>query len=290
METRRARSSEQPVAAPPREAPAARPVEVLEAHRRLRAAPDKAEEPAAIPASAGPSNRRLASSATILVVDNDGAAAARTAGWLGQNLYEVHVRDDPSEQAIAEALRDTGADLVVLEPAGRGGGITTWRQSIGFERPVLVLSRCASELDRVAGLELGADDYLGKDAHPLELLARVRALLRRCCRQRLSHEPPERRWRLHIARRQLTSPEGKSVALSRSEADLMRVLATRPGEVLSREGLAELLFGRGVQTSARAVDARIARLRRALDALGQRGVVRTVRPQGWVLDPEVAVD
>lgn len=235
-----------------------------------------------IPAMAGRTAR-------ILVVDADPAAAARTARLLRQNLYEVECVTDASPEFVNATLARADADMIVLEPVGPAGGAPeVWRQLLDLEPPVLVFSRAADPLDRVAGLELGAEDYLDKAAHPLEFLARVRAILRR--RHRASPRAMPGGWRLQIGSCRLTSPGGLTAWLTPSDLALLRALADRPRMALSREILTRLVYGAGRGVSARAIDARVVRLRDKLEALGGRQLIRTVRPCGWALEVDVEVD
>lgn len=225
----------------------------------------------------------------VLVVDADPVTADRTARLLRQNLYDVEWVTNASLAVVDAAVARSQADLIVLEPIGPAGGAPeVWRQLLSLEPPVLVFSRAADPLDRVAGLELGAEDYLGKDAHPLEFLARVRAILRRG--QRLASRISSGGWRLQVGSCRLTSPGGAAVWLARSEAELLRVLAQQPWTVLSREVLSQRVYGDGFRVSRRAIDARVVRLRDRLESLGGRTLIRTVRPCGWALDLDIVLD
>lgn len=225
----------------------------------------------------------------ILVVDADPVAAERTARLLRQNLYDVEWITNASVAFVDAAAATSRADLIVLEPLGPvGAAPEVWRQLLSLEPPVLVFSRAADPLDRVAGLELGAEDYLGKDAHPLEFLARVRAILRRG--RRVAPRAERAGWRLQLVSCRLTSPGGAAVWLARSELELLRVLAEHPWTVLTRDVLSIRVYGDGHRVSRRAIDARVVRLRDRLEAVGGRELIRTVRPCGWALDLEIDLD
>jgi two-component system OmpR family response regulator len=143
------------------------------------------------------------------------------------------------------------------------------------------------------GLELGADDYLAKPCNPRELLARVRAVMRR----RREPRPPEDMlgaacefagWRLDLVRHELRSPQGVVVNLSSGEFSLLRAFVERPQRVLTRDQLLE--FARGPQSDAfdRAIDVQISRLRRKLeDSGGAVELIRTVRSEGYIFTPRV---
>jgi len=225
----------------------------------------------------------------ILVVDVDPVAADRTARLLRQSLYDVEWITNASVTFVEDAVARAPVDLIVLEPLGPvGAAPEVWRQLLSLEPPVFVFSRAADPLDRVAGLELGAEDYLGKDAHPLEFLARVRAILRRG--QRIAPRVEPAGWRLQVASCRLISPGGDAVWLARSELELLRVLAEHPRTVLRRDVLSKRVYGDGHGVSRRAIDARVVRLRDRLQTLGGRELIRTVRPCGWALDLDIGLD
>src|SRR5690606_14904477 len=111
--------------------------------------------------------------------------------------------------------------------------------------PVIMLSARSEEVDRIVGLELGADDYLGKPFHPRELLARIRAVLRRANKQRQDHSPLTTffGWQLDNIKRLLIRPDGVQVALSITEFDLLRVFLARPSRALTRHQILDVLHG-----------------------------------------------
>jgi two-component system OmpR family response regulator len=155
----------------------------------------------------------------------------------------------------------------------------------------MVMATAADTLDRVAGLEFGADDVLAKTTHPLELLARVRALLRRAARHtRREAEAALDTWRFDAELGYVTSPKGRTVRLSPADAALLSALAARPGEVLPREALVALLHGDGGAAGGRSIDARVARLRRTLSACDGAGeLIKTLRGGGYLFQAQVTV-
>jgi two-component system OmpR family response regulator len=174
-------------------------------------------------------------------------------------------------------------------------GLAICRRLTGAEGPaVIMLSAMGEETDRIVGLELGADDYLAKPCNPRELLARVRAVLRR----RGEPRAPEDNlgaacefagWRLDLVRHELRSPGGVVVNLSSGEFSLLRAFVERPQRVLTRDQLLE--FARGPQSDAfdRAIDVQISRLRRKLeDGGGTIELIRTIRNEGYLFTPRVS--
>jgi two-component system OmpR family response regulator len=159
--------------------------------------------------------------------------------------------------------------------------------------PVILLTALAEESDRVLGLEIGADDYLIKPFSPRELLARIRAVLRRAPHQLAVHRDGGVRqyrfggWTLEPGRRTLLDASGVLVSLTGGEYDLLVALARNPGRVLGRDQLLELTRGRAAQAFDRSVDVQMSRLRRKL---GDPDLIKTVRGGGYLLSAEVAVD
>jgi len=157
--------------------------------------------------------------------------------------------------------------------------------------PVLIASARGEAVDRVLGLEIGADDYLAKPFEPRELVARVRALLRR--RDRFASAGAARvrvfaGWRLDLATRALTAPSGDPVELTAGEFDLLAAFLARPRTVLSRDDLMDMLRGRAADVFDRSIDIQVSRLRRKLgDDPREPRLIRTVRNAGYLFTPEV---
>lgn len=238
--------------------------------------------PRSAPAPAGP--------ARILWADADAAAIDPGLEMLRRHGFEV-IRAGTAAEAEA-ALVEGRFALVILETTlPDGDGLALCRRLSESESiPVLVVSACAETLDRVAGLEFGADDYLSKATHPLELLARVRALLRRAERHaRLTSQAQLAAWRFDAELGYVTSPGGRTVRLSPADAALLSALAARPGEVLGRDALLALLHdGDPGAAGGRSIDARIARLRRALAACDGAGdLIKTLRGGGYLFQAQV---
>ena len=156
-----------------------------------------------------------------------------------------------------------------------------------------MLSAMGEETDRIVGLELGADDYLPKPCNPRELLARIRAVLRRRGEPRVSESALGAHcefagWRLDLVRRELRSPDGVMVNLSAGEFTLLRVFVERPQRVLTRDQLLDLARGPDSDAYDRAIDVQISRLRRKLNDGGAGAeLIRTIRNEGYMFMTKV---
>ncbi len=226
----------------------------------------------------------------ILVVEDEAPLAEVLRYNLEGEGFRVAVAGDG--RAALEKLEESPPDLVVLDwmlPETSGLEIcrTMRRRPELRSVPVIMLTAKGEETDRVRGLDAGADDYVVKPFSPKELVARVRAVLRRtkagASGEPLRAGPIEMDLETHRVRR-----DGVEVALAPTEFRLLRVLLERPGRVYSREQLLDLVWGRDIYVEARTVDVHIRRLRVALNANGAKDVIRTVRSEGYSLEPEGA--
>ena len=229
--------------------------------------------------------------ARILVVDDDPGIREVLGEYLTRHGYAVSVASGAAEMDRELAVRP--ADLVVLDLMMPGeDGLSICRRLAGGP-PVIMLSAMGEETDRIVGLELGADDYLSKPCNPRELLARVRAVLRRQREPRSDGGGEAGQalafagLRLDLLRRELTCERGTVVGLSNGEFNLLRVLAERPWRVLSREQLLDAARGPTADTFDRAIDVQISRLRRKLEDAAGRCPIETVRGEGYRLAADV---
>lgn len=221
---------------------------------------------------------------TILVVDDDTSIRDALADFLTAHGYAVRTAADAA--ACDRALTVASADLIVLDVMMPGeDGLSLCRRLAPGGTPILMLSALDDVTDRVVGLEVGAWDYLVKPFEPRELLARIRALLRRP-----RTEAPATQgaggvtfagWRLDMDERRLRDPVGRTVPLSEGDHALLAAFVRRPGRVLSRDSLLDL--ARGVDAAAydRAVDIAISRLRRKLAEADPTPLIETVRGVGY---------
>jgi two-component system OmpR family response regulator len=224
----------------------------------------------------------------VLVVDDDREIRDLLGRFLKGHGFRVTAAADG--RGMFEALSGGRFDLVVLDLMLPGeDGLSLCRRLRGeSDLPVIMLTAMGEETDRIVGLEVGADDYLAKPFNPRELLARVRAVLRRAGTPGRAGEAPGDAitfdgWRLDLSRRELRRPDGALVPLTAGEFDLLAVLAERPGRVLSREQLLDLTRGREAQPFDRSVDVQLSRLRRKIEADPKEpAIIKTVRGGGYV--------
>ena len=220
-------------------------------------------------------------SARILVVDDDPGIREVLCDYLGQHGYQAFGVGSAAE--MDRALAATPPDAIVLDLMMPGeDGLSVVRRLAGKGPPIVMLSAMGEDTDRIVGLELGADDYLAKPCNPRELLARVRAVLRR---PREADAPTSPSlwfagWRLDLLRRELTRPDGLAVTLSSGEFALLRAFAERPARVLTRDQLLEMARGSDADVFDRAMDVQISRLRKKLDDGSGVELIVTLRGEG----------
>jgi two-component system OmpR family response regulator len=235
-----------------------------------------------------------AAGARILMVDDDPGIRDVVSDFLGRHGYKVDTAGDATE--MEQALERGPVDLIVLDvmlPGEDGLAICRRLTTGDGSPPIIMLSAMGEDTDRIVGLELGADDYLPKPCNPRELLARIRAVLRRRAERpdadssNIGAGCEFAGWRLDLVRRELRSPQGVIVNLSSGEFSLLRAFVERPQRVLTRDQLLE--FARGPDSDAfdRAIDVQISRLRRKLVASSGEALILTLRGAGYMLDERV---
>ncbi|HKP67230.1 MAG TPA: response regulator [Casimicrobiaceae bacterium] len=239
----------------------------------------------------------MSQSAHILVVDDDHEIRTLLAEYLEKNGLRVSVaRDGKEMHRVLERMR---VDLVVLDILLPGDdGLTLCRAlRANSQLPIIMLTARGDDIDRILGLELGADDYVAKPFKPRELLARITAVLRRTTHVLREPLPADVRcyrfagWRLDMTARALTDEGGNSVALSGAEFRLLAVLLAHAGQVLSRLQLMELLRGRDLDPFDRSIDQRVSRLRQILgDDARSPLIIKTVYGEGYVIGVPVATE
>jgi two-component system OmpR family response regulator len=244
--------------------------------------------------------RLLDRQAHLLVVEDDGEMRHLVARLLREAGFRVSVARDGREMWEVLETPAAATELILLDvmlPGASGLDLLRRLRERGFRVPVLMLTARGEETDRVLGLELGADDYVGKPFAPRELVARVRALLRRAASAEEAAAPADasRRvafagWTLDTARRELVSPDGAAVDLSGAEYDLLMAFLEHPGRVLSREQLLEVGKRRvGTDPFDRTIDVQVSRLRRKIEPEeGSPPLIKTVRGAGYVFLPDVS--
>ncbi|HXQ09508.1 MAG TPA: response regulator [Caulobacteraceae bacterium] len=231
--------------------------------------------------------------ARVLMVDDDPGIRDVVSDFLRRHGFAVDTAGDGNE--MEQVLARGPVDLVVLDIMLPGeDGLAICRRIAGPDGPaIIVLSAMGEETDRIVGLELGADDYLPKPCNPRELLARIRAVLRRRQEPRaadgeLGAGCAFAGWRLDLVRRELRSPQGVVVNLSSGEFSLLRAFVERPQRVLTRDRLLDLARGPDTEAYDRAIDVQISRLRKKLDdGSGGQELIRTIRNEGYVFTAKV---
>ncbi len=230
----------------------------------------------------------------LLVVDDDAELRNLLREYLGQAGFRVTAVADGRQ--MQRALDTARFDLVILDVMLPGeDGLSLCRKlRAGSGIPILMLTARGDEVDRIVGLEMGADDYLSKPFNPRELLARVKSILRRAgsLPENLASEDVRHfhfvEWTLDTHTRQLHSPSGVVVDLSGAEYKLLRMLLEHPNRVLSRDQMLEFTQGREANAFDRAIDVQIGRLRRKLgDDPREPRLIKTVRNEGYVLSVPV---
>ncbi len=224
----------------------------------------------------------------ILVVDDDAGIRDLLREYLSQQGYRVSTARDGTEMD-AELARER-PDLVVMDLMlpGEDGLTLTRRVKAGAGCPVIMLSARGEDIDRIVGLEVGADDYLPKPFNPRELLARIRAVLRRG-----QEAPPEAaqtvrfgEFTLDLAAQRLTRGEAE-VPLTHAEFALLQVFVEHPNRALSRDQIMDWLKGYERDPFDRSIDVRVTRLRRKIEPDPANPVyIRTVWGQGYLFNPK----
>jgi two-component system, OmpR family, response regulator len=230
--------------------------------------------------------------AHLLIVDDDKELCSLLSKFLTGQGYRVSIAHDGL--AMTDILAASRIDLVVLDLMlpGEDGLALCRRLRSTSTLPIIMLTAMDDEVDRIIGLEMGADDYLAKGANPRELLARIRAVLRRAGAPGSGTPTKEKNilefagWRLDVTQRQLFSPT--LVSLRAGEFDLLLALAERPQRVLTRDQLLDLSRGRTANNFDRSIDVQISRLRRKIEADSKTpALIKTVRNGGYILAANV---
>jgi two-component system OmpR family response regulator len=228
----------------------------------------------------------------ILVVDDDTALREQVVCYLSDHGYRTHAAG--AAPAMEQVLAAEPIDLVILDVMLPGeDGLSICRRLADRGGPAIVMmSAMAEEVDRVLGLELGADDYLPKPCSPRELLARVRAVMRRLDEARTGGARKSKQYHflgfvVDAQRRQVRAPSGATILLTAGEFSLLGAFLDQPQRILSREELLELARGGDTDVFDRAVDVQISRLRRKLHACVEGEIIRTFRGAGYMFDAKV---
>jgi two-component system OmpR family response regulator len=238
----------------------------------------------------------MSSTPHILIVDDHREIRELVSRALAKEGFRVSVAADG--RAMRQALSDGRIDLILLDLMlpGEDGLSLCRRLRTRSNIPIIMLTAKGDEVDRVIGLEMGADDYLPKPFGSRELVARIRAVLRRSRETGAASGSIERpkhyrfgSWRLDTNRRQLIHDDTTVVPLSTGEYDLLVVLVERPQRVLSRDQLLDLARGRSATTLDRSIDTQVSRLRRKLEEDPTKpSIIKTVWGGGYMFTPAVS--
>ena len=230
----------------------------------------------------------------ILVVDDDPEIRKLLARYIESQGFRVLLAENCRE--LREQLATHHVDLVVLDvmlPDGSGLDACRDLRAERSNVPIILLTALKEDVDRIIGLEIGADDYLGKPFNPRELIARVRAVLRR--RTEVVPKPSEAKvyhfegYTADPQTRRVTNANGEDVELTGAEFDLLKTFLDRPGRVLARDQLLDLTRGREGDGFDRSIDVLVSRLRRKLSANDVQ-LLKTVRNGGYQLAVKVEVE
>ena len=231
----------------------------------------------------------------LLIVDDDDDIRSLLTNFFQKHSHKVTVAADGA--AMFAALERHSVDLVILDVMlKREDGFSLCRKLRAMSRvPIIMLTAVTDHMDRTVGLELGADDYVTKPFDQRELLARVKAVLRRTAETVAAPPPSDIRpimcfgdWRLDLARRELRSSDNTLVLLSGGEFDLLLAFAEHPQRVLTRDQLLDLARGPAHAAYDRSIDTLVSRLRHKLEADPKApSVIRTVRNGGYIFEAKV---
>lgn len=228
----------------------------------------------------------------ILVVDDDPELTRLLQDYLGAQGYCVETAGDGVQ--MRRKLLEVHPDMLILDLMLPGeDGLTLCRNLRAVSRiPILMLTARGDDMDRIIGLEMGADDYLPKPFNPRELLARIKSILRRANESDSPAAPAKALrfsgWTLDLSARNLVGADGLVIALSSGEFRLLQLLAETPNCVFSRDQLMDALAGRDAGPFDRTVDVMISRLRRRLgDDARDPALIKTVRSEGYMLAARV---
>jgi two-component system OmpR family response regulator len=235
--------------------------------------------------------------AHILAVDDDPSVRQMIVDYLGDN--EIRVTAVPSGEQIDEVMARDTIDLVVLDlrlPGEDGMEIAGKLRAESPGLPIIMLTGRKDEADRVMGLERGADDYLTKPFSPRELLARIRALLRRSRAQQTVADGLQKirayrfaGFELNVRLRRLTSPGRELVGLTNTEFNLLAAFLAAPQRVLSRDQLLGLSRLYNDEVYDRSIDTQVGRLRKKIESDGKMQLIRTERGAGYVFTATVEI-
>lgn len=230
----------------------------------------------------------------VLVVDDDQAIRELLSEYLAKAGFTVFAAEDGI--AMGAVLAVEQPDLIVLDVMmpGDDGFVLCKRVRETSNIPIIMLTANSDEMDRVLGLEIGADDYMAKPFSPRELLARIKALLRRIVVVKDENKHYKARfikfagWQLDTLQHKLLSNSGEALQLTGADYQLLMLFLTKPDEPISRDQICQALHGRDAFPNERGIDVHLSRLRNSLgDDAKHPNIIKTVRGAGYVFIAEV---
>ena len=237
----------------------------------------------------------------VLIVDDDTEIRTLLSRFLSKHDYRVTTAKDGRE--MHKALDDWAIDLIVLDLMMPGDdGLTLCRQVRGKSQvPIIMLTAMGEDVDRIVGLEVGADDYMAKPFNPRELSARIKAVLRRAPAQSqgpvsIGQDDADSSYhfagfQLDPATRAMATEAGDEIELSAGEYDLLLVFVTHPRRVLSRDQLLDMARGRAAIPFDRSIDVQVGRLRKKIEPDPKNPtLIKTVRGGGYMFTPDVTAN
>ncbi|MFN7092784.1 MAG: response regulator [Allorhizobium sp.] len=241
-------------------------------------------------------NTDLSNRPNILVVDDDARIRTMLGRYFEDEGYVVSGAADGREMRLSMKQRNFDAIFLDLSLPGGQDGLDLAREiRAQSDVPIMMLTGRDDVVDKIVGLEVGADDYITKPFHLREVHARLKSILRRRSSPAAEGEVQREQvltfegWTLHMDRRELRHPHGHGIDLTTGELDMLVALAKNAGRVLTRDQLMDLTRGRQMEAFDRAVDAQIVRLRRKIEADAQRPqLVKSVRGVGYVFTASVS--
>ncbi|MBD1558923.1 response regulator transcription factor [Vibrio sp. S9_S30] len=220
----------------------------------------------------------------ILIVDDNQEILDALSEYLKRSNFSVLTAMNGDQ--MWTLLQSNTPDLIILDIMLPGDDGLTLCQKIRQDShvPIIILTAVTDDADRIAGLEIGADDYITKSFNPRELLARIKALLRRATFNTGITERKIRflSWTFDTLKRQLTHDDGQTVSLSGADYCLLSLMLDQPNSLLSRDQIAQALWGRDAEPMERGIDVQVSRLRKQLRD-DHRNVILTVRNRGYML-------
>jgi two-component system OmpR family response regulator len=237
---------------------------------------------------------KVASSPLVLFVEDDTEIGSLVSRYLGENSLDVTVV--PNGEAMNFAMKNNEYDLLLLDIGlkGEDGFSICRRIRSASSIPIIMVTAKSDDIDKIVGLECGADDYVTKPFNPRELLARVKSIFRRINLDNPAGVKTARRflkfdgWVMDTASRSLTSPSGAQVSLTGAEFGLLQAMCEQPNVVLSRDTLLSLTHGASDGKVDRSIDVLVSRLRAKLsDAHAASDHIRTIRAEGYLFSADV---